>query len=202
MINRIGVIYQDINSVAFLEGLRDRLKCAAKFIKPPAAIGKSRVLTRRQARLAWLYFQGQGVDLVVRFTDADRHSWQDTKREELQRVPSEAQSIWICGVAVENVEDWLCLDEAYLAQKLDVDVADLPHAHDRSGFIKRRIASLRGETHTNNHVIADIVRGASSSVFRRWFRDVAFRNFYTECRAAATQADCETPNELATSEYA
>ena len=108
MIRTIGVIYQDRNSLGFLEGVRRRLNCEARLVDPPAGIGNTRDLPRKQARLAWAHFQKNRVDLVVRLTDADRTRWQDVRRDELHRVPSGASSVWICGVAVENLEEWLC----------------------------------------------------------------------------------------------
>lgn len=197
MIKRIGVIYQDRNSVGFLRGLRDRLKCEAEFVEPPARIGKPRILPPKRAKLAWAYFQKQGVDLVVRFTDADRDRWQDVRRKELDVVPNQGKSIWICGVAVNNVEEWLYLDEAHLATLLRIPSADLKDSENRAGCIKSALSRLSEECGKDkSEVVARIVRDAPPEVFRRWLTDDALREFYTDCRAAATAADCETPNEL------
>lgn len=196
MITKIGVIYQDLNSLGFLRGLRDRLKCEAEFIDPPVPIGNVRVLPRRKAKDAWRYFQKRGVDLVVRFTDADQDRWQDIRRKELERIPTEARSVWICGVAVSNPEDWLCLDVDYLVKILQRPREELVDATKRTGAIKHAITSMQHHTEGLSDVVARIVRDAPPKVFRRWLQDEALRTFYSDCRDAAKRAECETPNEL------
>ncbi len=196
MIRTIGVIYQDRNSLGFLEGVRRRLKCDAKLVDPPAGIGNTRDLPRRQARLAWAHFQKKGVDLVVRLTDADETRWQDVRRDELHRIPSGASSVWICGVAVENPEDWLSLDPGYLAAALGIPNSELSSAQNRIGAVKRAIATRRRAEEDSSEVVARIVCEAPSEVFRRWLKDESFRCFYTDCRGAASRENCETPNEL------
>ena len=196
MIQKIGVIYQDRSSLGFLRGLCDRLKCKAELIEPPAAIGKPRLLPRRCTKLAWLYFLKRGVDLVVRFTDADTGRWQETRREELNRVPEDAKSIWICGVAANNPEDWLCLDLDYLAGVLDFSPQDLVNPQNRIGQIKRALVRLRRDEEGESDVVERLVRGVPGEIFRRWLRDEALKTFYTDCRAAAARVKCKTPNEL------
>ena len=200
MITRIGVIYQDANSLGFLRGLRDRLACEAELVEPRAAIGKPRRLPTKQATRAWVEFKNAGVDLIVRFTDADQDRWQDVRRNELEVVPDEGKSVWICGVAVKNTEDWLCLDRTYLARVLDVTVQSLKDSEDRTGLIKHALSKSRHTGEGKSDVVARIVRDAPREVFRRWLGDDAFRRFYTDCRAAAAAADCDTPNELEASE--
>jgi hypothetical protein len=116
-------------------------------------------------------------------------------RAESESIPQQAQSIWICAVAVDRVEDWLCLVPDYLANCLSLAPSSLDR-QNRTGIIKHAVARRRaiGET----EVVAQLVRGASCDVFRRWLGDESLRSFYTACRAAAKQADCETPNELGT----
>ncbi len=197
MITKIGIIYQDLNSLGFLQGLRDRLGCTAEFVPPPAAIGKQRVLTRKQAKEAWRRFKEKGVDLVVRFTDADGKRWQKTQRDELQRVPDEARSSWICGVAVNNPEEWLALDVAHLASSLNRPPAELADPEKRTGVVKHAIDELAQRNgRKKSEVVARIVRDAPADVFRRWLKNDALRKLYSDCRLAATRANCETPNEL------
>jgi len=193
LIAKIGVICQDRNSFEFLAGLRDRLKCKAQLLEAPAVSGNTQRLHRRSAKNAWRYFHRLGVDLVVRFTDADGSRWQDVQRVERETVPDEARSIWICAVAVDRVEDWLCLDAGYLAARLSIRSSDLD-PQNRTGIIKHTAARRRalGE----NEVVAQIVRDAPRGVFRRWLGDDSLRSFYAECRAAARTENCETPNEL------
>ncbi|MCH8967421.1 MAG: hypothetical protein IID43_07055 [Planctomycetes bacterium] len=196
MIHKIGVIYQDPNSLGFLSGLHDRLKCEAELVEPPTPIGKQRVLTRRNAKLAWLYFQNQGVDLVVRFTDADKRAWQDVQRWDMSHVPGDASSMWICGVAANCPEDWLCLDVPYLAERLGRQTSELDDASTRVGVIKSALASMTPAAGKASVLVAQIVREAPTEVFRRWLEDEALRRFYSDCRAAAARKSCETPNEL------
>lgn len=200
MIQRIGVIYQDRLSRGFLEGLRGRLRCEADLVEPPARIGISRDLSRREAKLAWLYFQRKGVDLIVRFTDADRARWQEVRRRELERVPNDAKSLWICGVAVDSVEGWLALDRTYLANALGVGETDIANRQNRVGVIKHAFAKLRNSVEWETDVVARFVGEAPSTVFRKWLEDDALRTFYTDCRSAAAREDCDTPNELGSDE--
>ena len=196
MIRKVGIIYQDRNSFGFLCGLRDRLRCEAELVSPDPSVGKSRQLTRKQVRLAWRSFQKQGVDLVVRFTDADRHRWQEVRRQELDIFPDPAKPIWLCGVAVNNVEEWLALDPDYLARKLGVNREDLEDPHKRTGCIKNALARLSRADDGLSDVVTRLVSEAPPEVFRRWLDEESLRAFYTDCRAAATEAQCETPNEM------
>lgn len=196
MIRKIGVIYQDLNSLGFLRGLRDRLKCEADLILPPAAIGKTQRLPRKYAKLAWLYYQKKGVDLVVRFTDADGSRWQDVKRKELDVVPPDCRDIWICAIAVNNPEEWLCLDVDYLSRALQIPNEELQNPQHRVGRVKRAVKDAQTSNKRQSDVVARIVRDAPTQVFRQWLQNDALRTFYSDCRAAAARADCETPNEL------
>jgi len=202
LIRTIGVIYQDRISLGFLEGVRRRLDCDAKLVDPPAGIGNTRDLPRKQARLAWAYFQKNRVDLVVRLTDADRTRWQDVRRGELERVPLEARSVWICGVAVENLEEWLCLEPGYLAETLAIPQSELLSPQNRTGVVKSAVAMQRRIEEDSSAVVARIVCEAPGEVFRRWLKNDALRTFYSDCRDAAKQANCETPNELSAGENA
>ncbi len=202
MIQTIGVICQDANSLGLLRGLQSRLSCGAEFIASPTPIGKSRQMNRKQARDAWFFFRQRGAHLIVRFTDADRHRWQDVRRAELAIFPQEARSLVICGVAVENAEDWLNLDADYLADKLQIAVDDLTDSVHRTGRIKNAIARRKHEDERTSDVVAALVRDAPSDVFHRWLAtDDALRTFYSDCRSAAASADCPTPNELDAPEY-
>lgn len=196
MIRTIGVIYQDRNSLGFLEGVRRRLNCDAELVEPPAGIGNTRDLPRKQARLAWAHFQKKRVDLVVRLTDADRTRWQDVRRGEHERVPLEARSTWVCGVAVENLEEWLCLEPNYLAEALAIPQSEISNPQNRTGAVKYAIAMQGRTDKDSSSVVARIVCDAPAEVFRRWLKDDALRSFYTDCRSAALREDCPTPNEL------
>ena len=196
MIGKIGIIYQDRNSREFLLGLRDRLNCEAELIDPPAAIGITRDLPRRQANRAWAFFQKAGVDLVIRLTDSDGARWQEVRREELGRVPEVARSVWICGVAVNNLEDWLSGDPAHLARVLDASASEIQNISNRTGVVKRLISKKRSSREDSSDCVARIVRDAPSDVFRQWLNSNSLRQFYADCRAAASCAGCETANEL------
>ena len=173
MITRIGVIYQDTNSRGFLVGLKDRLGCDAKLIDPPAAIGAPRVLPRKLAKWAWQHFQKHGAELVVRLTDADGDRWQDVQRSELDAIPEQAREMWVCGVATDNVEDWLYLDVAHLAKEFELVPEDVEDASHRTGRIKRAISQARKGSETGSDVVAQFVRDAPSAAFGRWLKDDA-----------------------------
>lgn len=196
MIRKIGVIYQDSNSFGFLEGLKERLGCEAELIPPPTAIGMPSVMPRRTLKLAWNYFQKQGVDLIVRLTDADDHRWQEVRRTELSRVPDGTGERWIFGVAVECIEDWLALDPQHLAEVLQLNSDLLKPSGNRVGLVKNALARARNGNENSQDVVARIVRDAPREALKRWLRDDAFKTFYSDCRAAATRADCETNNDM------
>jgi len=198
MIERIGVVCQDRNSFGFLEGLKRRLNCTAELIEPSTgALGKSTNMTRRQARIAARTFQEKGVDLVVRFTDSDANRWQDVRRSEVEVFPATVREILVCGVAVDNVEQWLALDRPYIANELKIpNVAQLA-GPDLTGAIKTAIARQRSPDEPVSEVTARLVANAPPDVFREWLRaDESLRHFYQECRAAAPQRKCDVPNEL------
>lgn len=196
MIERVGVIYEDAVSRGFLLGVRDRLRCAAELIPPTPAIGRTTSLTRKTARRAWRYFQNRAVQLVVLFTDSDDDRWQSERREQTDMFPSEARSVFICAVAVSDVEDWLALDMQYIASALELNVEELKDPIHRADRIKRALKRARREDEGLSEAVARIVREAPPPVFRRWLGDRALRTFYTDCRSAAKAADCETPSEL------
>ena len=93
MIAKIGVIYEDAISLGFLDGLRQRLKCNAELVRPTGAIARTPHLTRKIARLAWKFFQARGVDLVIRFTDADTDRWQRKQQRETTLFPEGASGL-------------------------------------------------------------------------------------------------------------
>ena len=196
MITKIGVICQDASSLGFLRGLRRRLECEAEFVGPPAPIGKNSLLTTKNAKMAWEYFRKKNVDLIVRFTDADKARWQTVRRRELDVFPDEARDLLVCGVAVKNVEDWLCIDTHYLAESAGIPRTDLADPQHRTGRIKRAIQGLANSGVGKSDVVEKLVADADPEVFKRWLVDESFRGFYTDCRAAASRANCETPNEL------
>jgi hypothetical protein len=197
MIDRLGVVYQDTYSLGFLEGLKKRLHCNAERISPPGSVGKSRNMTRRQARQAWMYFhQAKRVNAVVRFTDADRTRWQDVRRDELAVFPNSARSVLVCGVAVNNTEEWLALCPEYLSAQLDLDGTAIQNDPNRSSLIKGAIDRKRGPEDKVSDVVARLVSSAPDHVFKRWLQEPSFRDFYVECRRIAARFECVTPNEL------
>jgi len=196
MIRRAGVIYQDMHSLGFLRGLKKRLDCQANLISAPTGAGRTRNMTRKQGRIAWIYFQQKSVDVVVRLTDADRARWQDVKREELAVFPDAAQNAIVCGIAVNNTEEWLALDPDYLAKQLDLDANEIRSRNDRTDLIKRAITRKTKPYERTADFVERIVTGAPDDVFKRWLQNDSFRDFYTACRGIANQHDCQTPNEL------
>jgi len=197
MIDRIGVLCQDRISFGFLLGIKRRLQCDAEFIEPASAgIAKSTTMTRRQAKLALADFSRRGVDLIVRFTDADRNRWQEISRNE-EKVFAASASIFVCGVAVNNVEDWLAIDQVYLASVLGIDPREFANASQRSDAVKGALKRLRDPNEPQSKAVARIVEQAPTEVFRRWLKsDDSLQKFYQACRAAARRASCEVPNEL------
>ncbi|MBN2560111.1 MAG: hypothetical protein JXQ75_04200 [Phycisphaerae bacterium] len=197
MIDRIGVICQDANSLGFLQGLKARLKCEAELIKAPATVGKSTYMTKRQAKNAWAFFREKGVDRIIRFTDADDDRWQSVRREEPKSFDVAARSILVCGVAVRNTEHWLNLMQDHLAKVLRLSVAQLRATKDPTDLIKAALKRIRRPDQNASDVVAGIVERAPPRVFQSLLKYQSFRTFYNDCRAEALKADCEVPNELA-----
>jgi len=193
MIRRIGVIVQDANSLGFLKGLQQRLGCEAQLVTPTVAVGRSSIMTRRQALLAWTQFRRLGVDLIVRFTDADARRWQDVQRHELDLFPADARSILVCGVADTNTEQWLGLHTPYVARRLGVEEAELRDPRHRTERIKGAITAAVAPDSDKSDVVASLVKEAPADVFRQWLTDAALRTFVDDCRAAALRADCPVP---------
>lgn len=198
MIHRIGVICQDRNSFGFLLGLRRRLGCQAELIEPETiALGKSKTMTRTQAKIAARDFSKKGVDLIIRFTDADQARWQDVRRHEESVFPDDVRSIVVCGVAVDNVEQWLALDRSYVGEALAIPDVMSIRSDALTGAIKNAIVRNRQADEPVTDVAARIVMDAPASVFRAWLRsNDSLRHFYQDCRQAARQAECNVPNEL------
>ena len=197
MIQKIGVIYQDATSLGFLKGIKTRLGCDAELVLPRPPIGKPQLLPARKARLAWEQFHKDGVDLVVRFTDADRARWQEVQRRELRAFPNDARSFLICGVAVNNPEQWLALDPIYCRQMLHISEENWSSAPDLTGIVKRAVARAAEATgEDKSEFVAGLVRNAPLEVFRLWLQDPSLSAFYKDCRAAALQSNCPVPNEM------
>ncbi|MFQ5732435.1 MAG: hypothetical protein ACE5KM_10850 [Planctomycetaceae bacterium] len=155
------------------------------------------MMTRQQAKLATAIFKKEGVDLILRFTDADQNRWQEIQRHELNVFPDEVSGILICGVAVENVEQWLALDPVYISGALSIDDIGSLAADQCTAVIKKAIARNRRPDEPVHEVTARIVAKAPTKVFQRWLKsDDALRAFYQDCRRVAARANCTVPNEL------
>lgn len=196
MIEKIGVICQDAYSKGFLMGLKRRLRCEAELLDPPGSIGKNKNITRKNAELAWAYFREQGTDLVVRFTDADRSRWQNVRRDDYDAFPEPSRYLMVCGVAVENVEDWLVLDADYMSGVLGVPADELRNPAQRSDKVKKALKRIAISDESSSEVVARVVEEVPSEVFRRWLSEPSLGRFYSDCRAAAAREKCEVPNEL------
>lgn len=196
MIEKIGIICQDAYSKGFLVGLQRRLRCDAEVVEPPGSIGKNKNMTGGNAKLAWAYFRQQGTDLVVRFTDADRARWQNVRRDECGAFPEASQGLMVCGVAVENVEEWLVLDADYMSGVLGVSTDELRDPIQRSDKVKKALKRVARSDESSSEVVARVVEKIPTDVFRRWLSEPSLRRFYSDCRAAAARENCEVPNEL------
>lgn len=199
MIRKIGVIYQDVYSLGFLDGLKSRLGCAAQLVRPPASVGPTQFMTRKQVRIACERFRREGVDLVVRFTDADEKAWREVLKEEKKVfVGTEFEARFVCGVAASNPEDWLSLDSKYLASELEMDVGLLRDGR-RSAAVKRAIGlAARLANVGSADIVRRLVAEAPGGVFQQWLQDDAFKQFYRDCRSIAIRLGCEPEpaNEL------
>jgi hypothetical protein len=154
-------------------------------------------MSRTQAKLAAAYFERLGVELIIRFTDADANRWQEIRHLELGAFPDRFASMVVCGVAVENVEQWLGLDRGYIGEALGIPGAARLGRQELTGAIKSAIARGRSPDEPVWEVTARVVGNAPGEVFRAWLRaDAALHDFYRDCRAAALRGNCPVPNEL------
>jgi hypothetical protein len=99
-------------------------------------------------------------------------------------------------VTVNTTEDWLALDPPYIASQLQLQESKLANPKERTGIIKHAILRQTRGGENPSDVVRRIVVSAPPNVFRKWLADASLRAFYTECRNAARQTNCETPNEL------
>jgi hypothetical protein len=194
MIRRIGIIYQGPNDKGLLMGIRDRLGCGAELIEPRIR-GRTQKSTWKTCRKNWERFQRQGVDLVVRLTDADGDRWQEVKREEQSAFPDEARAILVCGVTKGAVEAWLALDRHYLEEKLGIPAAEDLSESEIIGRIKSAMSQQHSEDY--DQALRYMVCEASPEVFQKWLAERSFREFYADCRnAALREGDCSINDEL------
>ena len=196
MIQRIGVVYQDAYSLGLLKGLQARLKCLADIVPAPGTVGRGQHMTAYQAKQACLFFKAKAVDVIIRFTDADGGRWQEVRRDELAVFSSDVRSQLVCGVAVNNTEEWLCAAPDYLAGVLGIDAADIRSTPDQSSLVKHAIARSRLGTETVSDVVQRLVTQAPPDAFKRWLCVESFGDFYADCRRLASLFNCETRKEL------
>ncbi len=197
MIERILVVGQGPNDLGFLTGLRQLLGCDAELVNRLSDGSEARLrdhVTRRKQDAKYIWDHRGDVDLIVRLTDGDTDSPQDTIRKELDRWPSEAGPLLVCGVCDRDVEHWMCLDPDYAAEKLGFDKNQLPgRREERSGFIKNRIKKRCG-SQDYMAFVADFVNNAPPATVRRWLANPAFSRFYDRCRDAAQEHTCPVEN--------
>jgi len=196
MIQRIGIIYQDVYSRGFLEGLKLRLTCKAAVVRAEGFFARSKHMKPRDARKACRFLLGKNVDMIVRFTDADGADWQDVKRRELEAFPVSVRAILVIGVAVNNPEEWLARAPHYLARELGIEIQALASEPAKASLIKGAIDRARRPLEKSSDVVARLVNGAPQDAFKQWLGEDSFREFYSECRRIATYFECETTNEL------
>lgn len=191
MISKIGVIVQDSHSLGLLEGMKRRFGCDAELVQPVGPVGKSTYLNRGQAKSACAQFKHKGVDIILRFTDADNDRWQDVRKKELRILEKYACGTpVVCGVAVRNTEHWLVRMGVAAMLQVNLNSSDDPTG-DVKGAIGRRKPSGEGKP----DYVARLVSDQADDTFKQAFDCNAFDAFYSDCRAIAKRFDCDVSNE-------
>lgn len=189
MIERVAVVWQGPNDIGFIMGVRDRLKCAAQLHK--ARRRGNKFLARREAsKIVKELMFGLRFDLIIRLTDSDDDDWRDVKNQEVQKWPDDVRAQLVCGVAQGSVELWMTTARDYLEDKLGIP------ADERIApavLVRRFKNALRASAPAGNYdeLVRKFVTEAPKHVIKTWLSNPSFRDFYVQCRDAATRdPDC------------
>lgn len=192
---KIGYYVQGDTDEAVVKGLAKRWCPDAKLAEGKFR-GASRESFRREIANSLRDLKSdKRCDILVFLTDADANPWRDVKRRESDRIPEDCKHLTLFGVAEENIECWLAIDQEALAHELECSKEDIPTDNpSKSNFIKRRFGLTDRDTRQNAKArIRDYVAEAP---LRTWIRNSdSFADFYEEARDLATQNECSIRNE-------
>ena len=193
---KIGYYVQGDADEAVVKGLAKRWCPDAELVKGPFR-GSTKVSLKRELHIALSMDlkDDKGCNILVFLTDADKKRWQKVKQDEWDKIPEDCQHLTLFGVAEENIECWLAIDQEALACELECQEKDIPTENpSKSNFIKRRFGLTDRDTKQNAKArICDYVAEAS---LRTWIKDSkSFEDFYEDARDLAVQNGCSFPNE-------
>ena len=189
---KIGYYVQGDADEAVVWGLAQRW-CPDAELAQGKFRGTSGESFRREISKSLQALKYEGCDILVVLTDADANKWQDVKRRESAKIPTDYEHLTLFGVADRNIECWLAIDRGALARELECLVEDIP-SDNPSHFVKRRFGlTNRDEKQDAKARVRDYVARAS---LKAWIAGSdSFQNFYAGARRLAVQNKCSIRNE-------
>jgi hypothetical protein len=194
---KIGYCVEGATDRAVVVGLQRRWCPEAELVQ-----GKFRGTTglRLRAEIPSICAEldAKGCDVIVFLTDANTSSSEevaDIEEAQKRHVPASLASRVLSGVAVRNIEGWLCSDRDWVAGQTGRRPAEFA-VDDPKGMFESAMgitSSDRQETR-----IADLVYDAP---LRQWMsRSRSFERFYEDARGLSRSAvgkslGCSMPNE-------
>lgn len=188
---KIGYYVQGDADEAVIRGLAQRW-CPDAELAPGKFRGTSGESLKRDISKSLRALKYEGCDILVVLTDADANKWQDVKKRESAKIPTDYEHLTLFGVADRNIECWLAIDRGALARELECRVEDIP-SDNPSGFVKRGFGLTNQKKKKAAKVrVRDYVARAS---LKAWIAGSdSFRDFYDGARRLAVQNKCSIPN--------
>ena len=185
---RIGFIVQGSTDSAFIEGLKGRW-CKHATLESLGYRG-SKLRPRdysKACKEAW----HKGCDVVVILTDSDNEHLNPVYKAEKSHLDAEVEHYVVLGVAVRNIECWICANPEYIAQGYPCDPDDLRVDDPKSAF-QTALGITKYEK--KEEEIALLVCNYPS--LKPMLQKPSFKRFYDEATDFAQRNDCQIPNEM------
>lgn len=192
---KIGYYVQGDADEAVVKGLAKRW-CPGAELEEGRFRGASKESLRGEIAKSLMDLKShKRCDIIVVLTDADATPWRKVKRDESKKIPDDCKHLTLFGVADQNIECWLAIDQEALACELECSKEDIPTDNpSKSNFIKRRFGLTDRDTKQNAK--ARICNYVAEVSLRTWIKDSkSFEDFYEDARDLAIQNGCSFPNE-------
>ncbi len=184
---KIGWIVEGSTDKAFLYGLKKRWCPEAELIELGFRGSK---LRPRNYPKSCAQARHDNCNFVVILTDSNNSDLNTVYKNERQYLKAEHKHFTVIGVAVRNIECWICADADYIASKYHGDPNDL-----RSGDPKRVFQKMLAITtfDKKENEIEELV--CQHPNFKPLLSLASFSRFYTDICNLAKQNGCYIPNE-------
>ena len=183
---KIGYVVEGINDYLFLTGLRDRW-CEHATLESLNYRGS---LHPRKYPNVCKEGRFKGCDVVVILTDSDNSDWNTAYKNQKAHLDADIEYV-VLGVAVRNIECWICADPDYIAKHYPCDPKSLRVSDPKSAFHTALSISKYDKKEE------DIVLLVSNYPSLKPMLELqSFRRFYKEARDYAQRNGCAIPNEL------